>query len=93
MTWNDPLSVAVPVSLALLVAALVLVLFRLARGPTTPDRVVALDLASSVSVGLIAVHTVASGEAALMEAATVVALLSFLGTVAFASYVVRRAQG
>lgn len=90
--WNDPLSVAVPLARAMLVAALVLVLFRLARGPSTPDRVVALDLASSVSVGFIAVHTIASGEAELMAAAAVVALLSFLGTVAFASYVVRRGQ-
>lgn len=87
--WTGPLSTAVPLSLAMLVAALFLVLLRLVRGPSTPDRVVALDLASAVSVGVIAVYTVATGEGQLMKAATVVALLSFLGTVAFASYIAR----
>jgi multicomponent Na+:H+ antiporter subunit G len=84
---TGPLAVAVPLALAMLVAALVLVVIRLARGPSTPDRVVALDLASSLSVGVIVVQTVATGEGELMRAATVVALLSFLGTVAVASYI------
>jgi multicomponent Na+:H+ antiporter subunit F len=90
--WTGPLSVAVPLSLAMLVAAFMLIVIRLARGPTTPDRVVALDLASSLSVGVIAVYTVATGEGELMRAATVVALLSFLGTVAFASYIAGKVQ-
>jgi multicomponent Na+:H+ antiporter subunit F len=90
--FTGPLSVAVPLSLAMLVAALVLVVIRLARGPSTPDRVLALDLASSLSVGLIAVYTLGTGERELMRAATVVALLSFLGTVAFASYIAGKVQ-
>jgi multicomponent Na+:H+ antiporter subunit F len=90
--WTGPLSVAVPLSLGMLVVAFMLIMVRLARGPSTPDRVVALDLASSLSVGVIAVYTVATGEGQLMRAAMVVALLSFLGTVAFASYIARRAQ-
>jgi multicomponent Na+:H+ antiporter subunit F len=89
---TGPLAVAVPLALAMLVAALVLVVIRLARGPSTPDRVVALDLASSLSVGVIVVQTVATGEGELMRAATVVALLSFLGTVAVASYITGKVQ-
>jgi multicomponent Na+:H+ antiporter subunit F len=89
---TGPLAVAVPLALAMLVAALVLVLIRLARGPSTPDRVVALDLASSLSVGIIATHTVATGEGELMRAATVVALLSFLGTVAVARYIAEKVR-
>jgi multicomponent Na+:H+ antiporter subunit F len=53
---------------------------------------VALDLVSSLAVGVIAIYTVATGEGELMRAATVVALLSFLGTVAFASYIAGSAQ-
>jgi len=90
--WTGPLAFAVPASLAMLVAALVLVAIRLARGPSTPDRVVALDLVSSLAVGVIAIYTVATGEGELMRAATVVALLSFLGTVAFASYIAGSVQ-
>jgi multicomponent Na+:H+ antiporter subunit F len=90
--WPGPLAVAVPLALAMLVVALALALVRLVLGPSTPDRVVALDLASSLSVGVIAVHVVSTGEGELMRAATVVALLAFLGTVAVASYVAGRAR-
>jgi multicomponent Na+:H+ antiporter subunit F len=92
MTWTGPLSVALPVALAMLVLATALALVRLVAGPSSPDRVVAVDLVSALSVGIIAVHTVVTGEEQLLQAATVVALLAFLSTVAFAGYVMRRGR-
>lgn len=69
--------------------ALVMVAFRLVLGPTLSDRVVALDMLSFVAVGVIAVYTVATGSAVMLDAALVLALIAFLGTVAFARYVER----
>lgn len=92
MTPGSPLPVAVAIAFAMLAAALLLVFVRLVRGPTTADRVVALDLAAALAVGLVALHALDAGLGELLQVATVVALLSFLGTVAFAAYVSRRVR-
>lgn len=72
--------------LALLSVALVLAFLRLARGPTLPDRVVALDLTGTLTVGIIAVYAVATGQPVFLDVAIVLALIAFLGTVSFARY-------
>jgi multicomponent Na+:H+ antiporter subunit F len=72
--------------------ALVLAFVRLVRGPSLPDRVVALDLLAAIIVGFIAVYATATGQRVFLDAAIVVALIIFLGTVAFAQYIERRAQ-
>ena len=80
------LSVALP----LMVGALLLVFVRLVRGPHVLDRVLALDYMAIVVVGLLAVYAIATGQAAYLDVAAVVALLGFLGTIGFAYYVERR---
>lgn len=78
--------------LAMLSVAVVLAFTRLVRGPSLADRVVALDLLSAVAVGIIAVTAMETGQRILLEVAIVLALISFLGTVAFARYIERRAR-
>jgi multicomponent Na+:H+ antiporter subunit F len=80
---------AVTVAQSMLAAAAALALLRVVRGPTLPDRVVALDLLGVIVVGFIVVYTALSGEKAFLDAALVVALVSFIGTVAYARYVER----
>jgi multicomponent Na+:H+ antiporter subunit F len=75
--------------LPLLVGALLLVLVRLVRGPTVLDRVVALDYMAVVTVGLLGVYAIATGQTAYLDVAMIIALLGFLGTVGFAYYVER----
>jgi len=70
--------------------ALVLAFVRLARGPTLSDRVIALDLTGTVGMGMIAVYAIARDLPVLLDVAIVLALISFLGTVAFARYLERR---
>jgi len=72
--------------------ALFLAFIRLVRGPTLPDRVVALDLIGTLAVGMIAAYDIGVEEPVLLDAATVVALVAFLGTVAFAHYVERKRE-
>jgi multicomponent Na+:H+ antiporter subunit F len=83
---------AVSVALAMLAAAAGLALLRVVRGPTLPDRVVALDLLGILVVGFIVVYTASTGEKAFLDAALVVALVSFIGTVAYARYVEREGR-
>lgn len=80
------LSYAIVISYILLCLALVLAFVRLVRGPTLPDRVVALELVASLTVGFIAVSVVASGRAPFLDVAMVLALTAFLAALGFARY-------
>lgn len=73
-----------------LVLAMFLSFIRLVRGPSLPDRVVALDLITIQIAAFLAVDTIATGQTVFLDAAIVLALISFLGTVAFARYLERR---
>ncbi len=75
------------ISLSLMALAMMLAVIRLIRGPSLPDRVVALDLLSILAAGITAIYAIASGQAVFLDVATILALISFLGTVAFARYV------
>jgi len=78
--------------LGLLTASLFLALRRLVLGPSLPDRVVALDLMSMLSVGILATYAIAAGQPALLDVALAIALVSFLATVGFARYTERAAR-
>jgi multicomponent Na+:H+ antiporter subunit F len=43
-------------------------------------------------MGIIAVYAIATEQAVFLDVATVVALIAFLGTIAFAAYLQRRAE-
>jgi multicomponent Na+:H+ antiporter subunit F len=81
------LTFAVSATLAMLALAFVLALVRLLRGPSLPDRVVALDLMASLAVGIMAVTAIGLDAPSLLQPALVLAFVAFLGTVAFARYV------
>ncbi len=61
-------------------------LYRIGRGPTTPDRMVAIDILGIVIVGFAAVLSVVTGKEYLMNVAIAWALLGFIGTVALAKH-------
>ena len=77
------------VTLATLGLALLIAFVRLMKGPTLPDRIVATDLLGMLVVGIIVVLAGWSGVHATLDAAIVIALIGFLGTVAYATYVER----
>ena len=76
-------------TLVTLGVALLIALVRLVKGPTLPDRIVAMDLLGVLVVGLIVVLAAWTGVRATLDAAIVIALIGFLGTVAYATYVER----
>lgn len=83
-------SVAYNLVLPILILAALIVTVRLAKGPTLADRAIALDLLGTLGIGFIAVYALATGRLAYLDVAMVVALIAFLGTVAFATYLERR---
>ena len=77
------------VTLVTLSLALLIAFIRLVKGPTLPDRIVAMDLFGVLVVGLIVVLAGSSGVRATLDAAIVIALVGFVGTIAYATYVER----
>ena len=77
------------ITLVTLGLALLIAFVRLVKGPTLPDRIVAIDLFGVLVVGLIVVLAGRSGVRATLDAAMVIALIGFLGTIAYATYVER----
>ncbi|MCI5226589.1 MAG: cation:proton antiporter [Candidatus Electrothrix sp. AX2] len=80
------------VILPVLSLALLLTFARLLLGPSLPDRVIALDMTATLSIAVVAVYALATGQPALLDVAIVLALLVFLGTVGFAYYIERRGK-
>jgi multicomponent Na+:H+ antiporter subunit F len=83
------LDIVSQVTLVTLGLALLVAFVRLIKGPTLPDRIVAMDLIGVIVVGLIVVLAGQSGVRATLDAAIVIALIGFVGTIAYATYVER----
>jgi multicomponent Na+:H+ antiporter subunit F len=73
--------------LVLLSVSLVLAVVRLIRGPSLPDRVIALDLISYQAIAIMLMYALATDKSYFLEVGLVLALIAFLGTVAFARYI------
>ncbi|WP_375592696.1 cation:proton antiporter [Algihabitans albus] len=82
---------AIDITALLMLIAIALSFLRLVRGPTLPDRVVALDLITIITVGFVGLFAIASDVSAFLDVAIGLALVAFLATVAFAWYADRRA--
>ena len=63
-------------------------LYRIAHGPSAADRMVAIDILGTVVVGFVAIIMAITGKAYLLDIAMVWALVSFVGTLALAKYLV-----
>ncbi len=84
--------IAVTLSFVFLSLGLVLAAVRLLRGPTLPDRVVALEVIASMTVGFILLYSVAYDSPQFIDVAIVMALTSFMAAVGFARYLERGGQ-
>ncbi|MCZ8135688.1 MAG: K+/H+ antiporter subunit F [Porphyrobacter sp.] len=69
--------------------ALALNLFRLIKGPDVADRILALDTMVINAIGIIVLGGIASGSGTSFEAAMLLALVGFVGTVAYCKFLLR----
>jgi multicomponent Na+:H+ antiporter subunit F len=84
------MSLVFTVAFGLISVSMFLGLVRIVRGPTLPDRVVALDLMATLAMGFIALYAVTTDQVIFLDVAIVLALIAFLGTVAFAHFIEKR---
>lgn len=77
------------VLLGVLGLSMVCAALRLLRGPSLPDRVVALDLLVVAAVAVVALLAWVYRQPALIDLAVLLALTAFISTVALAWYIER----
>lgn len=80
---------AVQFAFVMFCIALLLNLWRLFRGPDLPDRILALDTIYINSLALLVLFGIWHGTAFYFEAALLIAMLGFIGTVAAAKFLLR----
>lgn len=83
------LSLAINVSFAMISLALLFNLWRVVRGPDLPDRILALDTMYINSIALIVLYGVHEDTEFYFEAALLIAVMGFVGTVAVVKYLLR----
>ena len=90
MTPQGLVALAVVVSMHVVGIAMLLALFRLLRGPSVPDRILALDTLFVAAIAQLVLYGMHLGSAIYFEAALIIAMLGFVGTVVLSKYVLRR---
>ncbi|WP_290593217.1 MULTISPECIES: K+/H+ antiporter subunit F [unclassified Arenimonas] len=70
--------------------AMLLSLYRLLRGPTVPDRILALDTLSVTAIAELMLLGMYIKSSIYFEAALIIAMLGFGSTVVLSKYVIRR---
>lgn len=83
------LNTVVEIAFAMMSLALLFNLWRVVRGPDLPDRILALDTMYINTIALIVLYGVHEGTEFYFEAALLIAVMGFVGTVAVVKYLLR----
>lgn len=83
------LTTAIAISFALVALALLLSFIRLFIGPDVPDRILALDTLYINSIALLILLGIHLDSALYFEAALLIAVMGFMGTLALSKYLLR----
>jgi multicomponent K+:H+ antiporter subunit F len=81
------LSFVLPIAIGAVAISMALNLWRMARGPSLPDRVLGLDTLGINAIALVMLLGIARGSALYVEAALILAMMGFVGTVALCKYI------
>jgi len=83
MEWID-------FALYFLIALVILCLYRVIKGPTVADRVVAIEILGIIVVGICVILSISTGRAFMIDIGIAWIILSFIGTLTMAKYLGRR---
>ncbi len=83
------LDLVIPVVSTMVLAAMLLNLWRIVRGPTIADRVIGLDTMYINSIALLAVLGIAFDTDVYLEAAILIAMMGFVSTLSVCKFLLR----
>ncbi|GEP92398.1 multicomponent Na+:H+ antiporter subunit F [Chitinophaga terrae (ex Kim and Jung 2007)] len=89
MNLNEYLTYVV---LPILLLAVLLVAYRFFKGPAIVNRVIALDLLITIGIGIITIYSIQTGQSTFLDDAMILALIAFLGTIAFSYYLEKKKE-
>lgn len=73
-------------ALVFMVLSIIPCIYRIIKGPTIPDRVIAVDALATVIVVMLGVYSFVQGSVFFMDVALVISIIAFVGTVTIAKY-------
>jgi multicomponent Na+:H+ antiporter subunit F len=74
----------------LLLVAFILAGYRLFRGPTRTDQIIALDLVAAQVMGMIVLFSIDHGQPLYIDLIITIAMISFLSAIALVKYIEKR---
>jgi len=83
------LETAILIAMTLIILALVLNIWRVVIGPDVTDRILALDTLYINSIALLLLLGIYMASSAYFEAALLIAMIGFIGTIALCKYLLR----
>lgn len=83
------LNLALSIAFVMVGIAILLSFIRLIIGPNTPDRILALDTLYINSIALLILLGINLQSALYFEAALLIAVMGFMGTLALSKYLLR----
>jgi multicomponent Na+:H+ antiporter subunit F len=83
---KEMMETVIYIAFGLLLAALAVTLYRLIMGPTTGDRIIALDLVGFITMGFVLVYSVLINKAIYFDIPVIISMVSFIGTIAISTY-------
>lgn len=89
MSPQDIMDLALKGAFLAVVIGQVMAMIRLVMGPSTGDRILALDTMVVNAIGLIVLLGIAQGSRVYFEVSLIIAMLGFVSTVALAKFVLR----
>lgn len=90
MTPESLVAWAVIAAMHVVGLAMLLALWRLLRGPTVPDRILALDTLFVATIAEVMLFGMYRNTPVYFEVALIIAMLGFVGTVVLSKYILRR---
>lgn len=75
------------VCVSIVIISIGFLLFRVFRGPTVPDRLIALDAIGVMLISAIALLSILFDTGFFIEVILLIAIMSFIGTVSFSKFI------
>ena len=74
-------------SIILITLAMIVIIYRLVKGPNPSDRVIALDTIGVCLISLVGLFSIIVETTFFLEIILLLAILSFIGTIAFSKFI------
>ncbi|MGM0770253.1 MAG: cation:proton antiporter [Halobacteriota archaeon] len=74
------------IALTFMAIAIIPCIYRIIKGPTIPDRVIAVDAMTIVMVAMLGIYSYIQESVFFMDVALVLSIISFVGTITISKY-------